>query len=119
MLQENLHEWCVDRRGRDQFVARYMDATEVFFNDAQRNYPESVYSRTNWTEGFVQWSPKGTYMTTVHRQGVAVWGGKSFKRLQRFSHPAVSPGKLDPSKLTYAHILPGKTITKEEAMTSF
>lgn len=89
-MQENLHEWCVDRRGRDQFVVRYMDETEIFFNDAQRNSPESVYRREIWTDGFVQWSPRGTYMTTVHTKGVAIWGGPSFKRLQRFSHPQVN-----------------------------
>lgn len=34
-------------------------------------------------ESFVEWTPRGSYLTTVHRQGVAVWGGKSFNRIQR------------------------------------
>lgn len=34
-------------------------------------------------EAFVEWSPRGSYLATVHRQGVALWGGKSFARLQR------------------------------------
>ncbi|KAL5994878.1 Eukaryotic translation initiation factor 3 subunit B [Asimina triloba] len=52
-----------------------------------------------WTESFVQWSPLGTYLATVHRQGAAVWGGsKTFNRLMRFAHPQVkfidfSPGE--------------------------
>ena len=44
-----------------------------------------------WTESFVQWSPLGTYLATIHRQGAAVWGGeKSFNRLMRYIHPQVS-----------------------------
>jgi translation initiation factor 3 subunit B len=43
-----------------------------------------------WTESFVQWSPLGTYLATVHRQGAAVWGGDStFNRLMRYAHPQV------------------------------
>lgn len=48
-----------------------------------------VYKRSFWTESFVQWSPKGSYVTTVHTRGVAVWGGPSFGRIQRFSHNQV------------------------------
>lgn len=29
MLQENLQEWLMDPRGRDQFVVRHGDETEV------------------------------------------------------------------------------------------
>ena len=49
-----------------------------------------VYRRSSWTQSFVQWSPKGSYITTVHTQGVAVWGGPSFGRIQRFSHNQVT-----------------------------
>ena len=34
--QENLWLWMTDKRGRDQFVIRYGDETEVFWNDAAR-----------------------------------------------------------------------------------
>lgn len=38
----------------------------------------------------MQWSPLGTYLATVHRQGSAVWGGAStFNRLMRYAHPQV------------------------------
>ena len=43
-----------------------------------------------WTESFVQWSPLGTYLATLHRQGATVWGGAStFNRLMRYAHPQV------------------------------
>lgn len=44
-----------------------------------------------WTESFVQWSPLGTYLATVHRQGAQVWGGATtFDRLTRYAHPQVT-----------------------------
>lgn len=43
-----------------------------------------------WTESFVQWSPLGTYLATLHTKGSAVWGGpSSFNRLNRFEHKQV------------------------------
>lgn len=86
---ENLWSWMLDRRGRDQFVARFGDETEIYWNDAAKQQAEDVYSRSNWTELFVVWSPRGSYLATLHRQGVAIWGGESFNRLQRFGHPMV------------------------------
>ena len=93
-LQENLWHWMMDPRGRDQFVIRYQDATEICWNDAQRTQAEEVYKRSFWTESFVGWSPHGSYLATMHRQGIALWGGPSFSRLVRFTHPDVRP---DPS----------------------
>lgn len=37
----------------------------------------------------MEWSPRGGMMATVHRQGVALWGGQSFGRLMRVGHPGV------------------------------
>ena len=38
---------------------------------------------------YVAWSPLGTYIATLHRQGVRLWGGPSFNDQQRFAHPLV------------------------------
>ncbi|KAF7153188.1 hypothetical protein RHSIM_Rhsim01G0145200 [Rhododendron simsii] len=95
---ENLQHWLTDEKARDQFVIRSGSDTEVLWNDARHLKPDPVYKRQFWTESFVQWSPLGTYLATVHRQGAAVWGGASFSRLMRYSHPQVklidfSPGE--------------------------
>lgn len=96
---ENLQQWLTDEKARDQFVIRAGTFTEVFWNDPRQLMPELVYHRQYWTESFVQWSPIGTYLATVHRQGAAVWGGATtFNRLMRFAHPQVklidfSPGE--------------------------
>ncbi|CAM8982840.1 unnamed protein product [Rhodiola kirilowii] len=87
---ENLQHWLTDEKGRDQFVIRAGSDTEVLWNDARHLKPDPVYKRAFWTESYVQWSPLGTYLATLHRQGAAVWGGaSSFNRLMRYAHPQV------------------------------
>ena len=87
--QENTQAWMMDQRGRDQFVCRFGDETQIFWNDPQTKKGEDVYTRTHWTESYVQWSPKGSFLATVHRQGVALWGGDSFGRIAKFGHNGV------------------------------
>ncbi|KAJ6694528.1 hypothetical protein OIU85_005232 [Salix viminalis] len=67
---ENLQHWLTDEKARDQFVIRAGSDTEVFWNDARHMKPDPVYKRAYWTESFVQWSPLGTYLATVHRQEI-------------------------------------------------
>ncbi|GKU99920.1 hypothetical protein SLEP1_g12697 [Rubroshorea leprosula] len=96
---ENLQKWLTDEKARDQFVIRAGTDTEVLWNDARQAKTELVFKHTYWTESFVQWSPLGTYLATVHRQGAVVWGGAAtFNRLMRYAHPQVklidfSPGE--------------------------
>ena len=53
-------------------------------------YPVTSFFFQYWTDSFIQWSPLGTYLATVHRQGSQVWGGENgFERLMRFAHPMV------------------------------
>mmetsp|Transcript_2751 Transcript_2751/g.4396 ORF Transcript_2751/g.4396 Transcript_2751/m.4396 type:complete len:713 (+) Transcript_2751:120-2258(+) len=87
--KENTQSYMLDERGRDQFAIRFGDETEIHWNDAQTKEPVEVYKRSHWTESYVQWSPRGNFMATVHRQGVALWGGPSFARFQKFSHNGV------------------------------
>jgi translation initiation factor 3 subunit B len=85
--QNDLYNWLGDGRGRDQFAVRYGDETEVMWNDVAQQEPQMVYARSFWTEApLIQWSPKGTYLTTIHMQGVALWGGNDFRRIRRFGH---------------------------------
>mmetsp|Transcript_10169 Transcript_10169/g.30552 ORF Transcript_10169/g.30552 Transcript_10169/m.30552 type:complete len:728 (-) Transcript_10169:256-2439(-) len=95
---ENLQEWLTDPRGRDEFVVRHGDETEVLWNDAARSQPEDVYKRSFWTESFVQWAPYGSLLATIHRQGIAVWGGSSFNRICRMSHQNVHLMEFSPNE---------------------
>ena len=44
-MQDNLQEWMLDKRGRDQFVIRYGDETEIFWNDAARSQVRPTHAR--------------------------------------------------------------------------
>ncbi|KAJ4139648.1 Translation initiation factor 3 subunit b [Fusarium oxysporum] len=84
-------------RGRDQFVMYKGESVGVYWNN-EKDQPENIVERQHWTETFVQWSPLGTYLTSVHAQGVQLWGGPSWTRQARFAHPfvnlvAFSPGE--------------------------
>ena len=45
--------------------------------------------RERWTESYVKWSPQGSYMTTFHSKGIALWGGPGFQKIARLAHPGV------------------------------
>lgn len=45
LWQENLQQWLIDEKARDQFAIRAGTFTEVFWNDARQLMPELVYHR--------------------------------------------------------------------------
>ncbi|CAN6204897.1 unnamed protein product [Urochloa humidicola] len=96
---ENLRKWLTDEKARDQFVMCAGMYTEVYWNNAKQLTSELVYQHKCWTDSFIEWSPLGTYLATLHRQGSQVWGGEDkFERLMCFHHPQVelidfSPGE--------------------------
>jgi translation initiation factor 3 subunit B len=101
---EHLCYWLRDERARDQFLLRYAEETVICVNngggsgiDANVSAPDVAYKRINWTEGPIQWSSLGFYIATFHRQGVALWGGPTWKQIMRFPHPDAS--KIDFSPL--------------------
>uniref|UniRef100_A0A673J120 Eukaryotic translation initiation factor 3 subunit B n=1 Tax=Sinocyclocheilus rhinocerous TaxID=307959 RepID=A0A673J120_9TELE len=85
----NLRHWLEDPDCRDQYSVIYDsgERTGIFANDVKE--PIEVEERARWTETYVRWSPKGTYLATFHQRGIALWGGEKFKQIQRFSHQGV------------------------------
>lgn len=84
-------------RGRDQFVMYRGESVGVYWNN-EKDQPENIVERQHWTETFVQWSPLGTYLTSVHAQGVQLWGGPSWLRQARFAHPFVNMVAFSPGE---------------------
>lgn len=84
-------------RGRDQFVMYRGDSVGVFWNN-EKDQPENIVDRQHWTEAFLQWSPLGTYLTSIHQQGVQLWGGASWSRQARFAHPFVNLVAFSPNE---------------------
>ena len=95
--QENLLSWMLDEQARDQFVLRVADDTKVLWNNALEG-PETIKEQKRWSDSYVRWSPKGTYLATFHHQGILLWGGPSWKKLRKFGVSGVvdilfSPGE--------------------------
>jgi translation initiation factor 3 subunit B len=62
----------------------------VLFLVSYNALDQTVVAHQDWKDFlYVAWSPMGTYIATLHRQGVRLWGGPSWKHQQRFAHPLV------------------------------
>ena len=97
--KEHLRSFLADPagRGRDQFAMYRGDNVGVFWNN-EKDPPENIVDRHLWTESFVQWSPLGTYLVSVHQQGVQLWGGPSWARQKRFAHSFVNMLDFSPNE---------------------
>lgn len=95
--KEHLRSWLGDANARDQFALYRGDKVGVFWNN-KSNPPENVVDRAHWTQLFVQWSPKGTYLASVHPQGVQLWGGPAFSKQKQFPHPFVQLVEFSPGE---------------------
>ncbi|EEB09532.1 translation initiation factor eIF3b [Schizosaccharomyces japonicus yFS275] len=95
--REHLRSWLADYYGRDQFISYAGNTVTVNWN-RKSDVPEQVVSRENWTETYVQWSPLGTYLVSLHLRGIQLWGGASWKMCARFLHPYVKFVDFSPSE---------------------
>ncbi|PYI30627.1 eukaryotic translation initiation factor 3 subunit B [Aspergillus indologenus CBS 114.80] len=95
--KEHLRSWLADPNARDQFALYRGDKVGVFWNN-KNHPPENVVDRAHWTQLFVQWSPKGTYLASVHPQGIQLWGGPAFSKQKQFPHPFVQLVEFSPGE---------------------
>ncbi|KAH9948739.1 translation initiation factor eIF-3b, partial [Amylocystis lapponica] len=103
--KEHLRAWLGDPQGRDQYATYRGDEVEIHWH-GKPSQSEVAFSRTNWTDFYISWSPLGTYMTTLFRQGVRLWGGTSWGHQQRFAHPLVKLIDFSPNEqylVTWSH----------------
>lgn len=95
--KDHLRWWLGDPSGRDQLVMFRGDSVGVFWNK-KKDTPENILDRKNWTEFFVQWSPQGTFLATIHTQGAQLWGGPSWSKTNKFPHPGCNLVDISPSE---------------------
>ena len=102
---ENPRDWLLDEHGRDQFVVRHGDETEIWWHDPIAKGRQMVYAGERekekgqvWTELYVQWSPKGSMLATFHAPGVMLWAGRDFQRVGRFQHHSVKIVDFSPNE---------------------
>ncbi|KAI9209841.1 eukaryotic translation initiation factor eIF2A-domain-containing protein [Polychytrium aggregatum] len=95
--KEHLKSWLTDPRARDQWVVMRGDEVSIFWNNKSQD-PELVYSRPNWSDMYLSWSPKGNYLATFHKQGIVLWGGPSWNKIIRFVHQNVKLIDFSPNE---------------------
>ncbi|KAI8901054.1 eukaryotic translation initiation factor eIF2A-domain-containing protein [Globomyces pollinis-pini] len=109
--KEHLKSWLMDPRARDQFAIMKGDDVTVYWNN-KAEQPDKVKERTGWSDSYISWSPLGSYLVTLHNQGIALWGGASWEKITRFLHPNAQKVEFSPNEkyvITWSHE-PFKTI---------
>ncbi|GMK57630.1 hypothetical protein CspeluHIS016_0404640 [Cutaneotrichosporon spelunceum] len=93
--KDHARSWLGDAAGRDQYLTFRDNLVSMFWNG--RNFQEEPVKTpdgknlTNplWGQYYVQWSPLGTYLATIHLPGVALWSGSKLDNMLRVTHPDV------------------------------
>eukprot|EP00439_Symbiodinium_sp_Y106_P057669 s942_g8.t1 len=103
--RNDFRTWLTDTKCREQFLLRYQTETEIYWHDTTIGEPTLSYGgerekRTGkiWCDWQVQWSPLGHFLTTFHKQGVALWGGPEFTKKIRFAHDGVKYLEFSPTE---------------------
>uniref|UniRef100_A0AC35UG36 RRM domain-containing protein n=1 Tax=Rhabditophanes sp. KR3021 TaxID=114890 RepID=A0AC35UG36_9BILA len=84
-----VHPKCLDQFGLQFSNSKESTQTGIFWYQKEQEpmvVSENDSLRPNWSENPFCWSTKGTYFTTLHKQGCQIWGGVKFERVQRFAH---------------------------------
>ncbi|XP_073997164.1 eukaryotic translation initiation factor 3 subunit b [Rhodnius prolixus] len=84
--QRDLHHYLLEPDAYDQFCVICDSGNPVQIWQNTIPQPTKLEDRARWTEKYVQWSPLGTYLATIHYKGVALWGGPKFEQIMRFTH---------------------------------
>lgn len=92
----NLYGWLANPHCYDQFgvIHEGGETTSLFLNTPGE--PQCLESRKRWTETYIKWSPKGTYLLTFHQKGIALWGGEKMGQILKFSHAGVQMCDFSP-----------------------
>ena len=96
--KEHLRSWLGDSQGRDQFLTFRGDQVQLSYHNRSNNPPEVVQTKNNWTNSYITISPQGTYIATLHKQGVMLHGGPSLNVICRFPHPNVKLVDFSPQE---------------------
>ncbi|KAI0253691.1 translation initiation factor eIF-3b [Lactifluus subvellereus] len=104
---EHLRAWLADPLGRDQYVTYRGDEVSIRWHGRPSQCEVAHEDHQNLrTELYVSWSPLGTYVATLHRQGVRLYGGPSFQLQARFFHPLIRLIDFSPCEqylVTWSH----------------
>jgi len=82
----------------DQYVLVYKGGEEVAVHLNSVPDATEVVVRPRWTDSYVEWSTMGSYLSTFHQRGIAVWSGEKFDKAssKKFEHPNVQAIDFSP-----------------------
>jgi len=80
-----------DSQQRDQFLIRFQNQTQVFWNDSPKPVMMNDGKSNHLSESLdnVKWTPLGSYLVTFHAKGVIFHGGDDFQECGRLAHTGV------------------------------
>lgn len=84
-----LKSWLQDEQGRDQCVLHYSETVGVYWSKRKNDPEPAIEPRKGFTSKYAKFSPKGTYLYSIHPQGVQSWGGPDFHSITKFIHNQV------------------------------
>ncbi|KAG7191697.1 Translation initiation factor 3 subunit b [Scheffersomyces spartinae] len=93
-----LKSWLQDEQGRDQMAMHFSETVGVFWNK-KKNEPEAaIEPRKGFTSKYAKFSPRGTYLFSIHPQGIQCWGGEDFHSIHKFVHNQVRLVDFSPNE---------------------
>lgn len=86
--QSDLYQFLLEPDAYDQFGVVTQDNTVQIWQNTQPD-PTMVEERTNCTQVLIKWSPLGTFLSTFHQRGIALWAGPNLTQYKKFLHDGV------------------------------
>ncbi|EDK46846.1 Translation initiation factor 3 subunit b [Lodderomyces elongisporus] len=93
-----LQSWLQDEQGKDQIVLHFNESVGVYWNKKTSEPEPVIEPRRGFTSKYAKFSPKGTYLFSIHPQGIQAWGGADFHRIKRFFHNQVRLVDFSPNE---------------------
>lgn len=94
-----LKSWLQDDQGRDQMALHFSDNVGIYWHKKQQKEPQEVCApRNNFTSKYAKFSPKGTYLISIHPQGIKTWGGAEMESIHKFFHNQVRLVDFSPNE---------------------
>eukprot|EP00727_Mastigamoeba_balamuthi_P011240 m51a1_g6739 putative eukaryotic translation initiation factor 3 (1274) ;mRNA; f:221517-226141 len=100
--REDLGTWLEDPRylqGAEQFLTQFADDIDIQWHLPHQTKTDlACPHKTVRADTVATWSPRGTYVTTFHVQGVMLWGSNktTFVKLFKYPHSDVRYAALSP-----------------------
>lgn len=127
-FQSQSRNWLRDESQREMLLVRAAKATLVLWWDPATGEPvlqcdgeearkekksSALGSEPVWTNYEAFWSPQGTYLCTIHPQGVRLWTGDNFVPVARIQHRNVKEVLFSPDEkyVVTSNGQPGQPIT--------